>query len=181
MFTTPPKDTVAVTGAEAPVISTRTPVILNDPDGTALVFAVEKPGKSNSILLRLVLILRPVTPMPFGFPVFANRPLAPTIEIGSSAGTPAVPPLPEGGQPVLKLLFVEKVLGELPAPLRLAELEMGLLAPLPEEVSQIVDDDESTVGYEMINVVVVRGELAITAPVTRMPPPGVDGSLVCEA
>jgi hypothetical protein len=109
-----------------------------------------KPGKSISILLDAV--------FSFGFVTVANTPVAPIIVIGSSGGircaVPAPPPPPAQSKPL-----------------------PGTPAARPK--TQFSGDDAIVAGNVRSNVVVVRGDAARTAPVTRMPEFGVPGSAVC--
>jgi len=147
------KDGVSVTGADAPFMSTRTPSSLNDPEDA---FPLGKPGKSISILLDAVLS--------FGLVTVANTPVAPIIDMGSSVGTKwAVPALALPPKtPALQSKPVEGVSALFPA-------------------TQFRGDDEIVALYVSDNVVVVSGDAASSAPVTRMPEPGWFGSCVIAA
>jgi len=134
-------------------------VILNEPD-CVLPGALGKPGRSISTLFRLVFSLA------FALTTDENTPLPPTIAIGSSTGTA----LPLAQAVTLAELFGVMVV----VAGRLAELEL-------DERSQFAPFDVIIVGYARSNVVVVKGEFASNAPVTRMPAPVVEGSAVCAA
>lgn len=153
MFAALLKDGVMVTGADAPFMSTRTPRILNDPDAA---FPLGNPGRSISILFDAVLS--------FGLVTVANTPVAPIIVIGSSVGTkwlvpalavpPKIPPAQSNPVPGVSALF--------PA-------------------TQFRGDEVTVALYVSDNVVVVSGDAARIAPVTRTPDPGWFGSWVIAA
>jgi len=154
-----------VTGADAPFMSTRTPSSLNDPD---IALPLGKPGRSISILFDKVLSL--------GFCTVANTPVAPIIAIGSSVGSGA-----DVLQGICCVLPLESPESELPAP-----GDASCSAPVAvkigpsgvDPVAQFADDDVIVAVYVNDNVVVVRGDWARIAPVTRTPAPPCPGSCV---
>lgn len=92
----------------------------------------------------------------FGLVTGPNTPVAPMIAIGSSVGTSAVVP---------------SVLQAVPV--------CGVSALLPK--TQFSGDEVIVALYVSDNVVVVSGDEARSAPVTRMPDPGCPGSWVIAA
>ena len=152
-----------MTGADAPFMSTRTPISLNDPD---IALPLGKPGRSISILFDTVLSL--------GLTTVANTPVAPIIAIGSSVGIGA-----DALQAICWVLALDPE-AELPAPGTTISAPLAfVIGPSGfDPVAQFGADDVIVAVYVNDNVVVVRGDCARIAPVTRMPAPPCAGSCV---
>lgn len=153
-----------MTGADAPFMSTRTPSSLNDPD---IALPLGKPGRSISILFATVLSL--------GLTTLANTPVAPIIAIGSSVGSGE-----DELQAICWVLLLEAPEAELPDPgvVSSAPLAVKIGPSGVDPVAQFTDDDVIVAVYVNDNVVVVRGDWARIAPVTRTPAPPCPGSCV---